>query len=202
MKKLILTFLILGLIGCGEKSETDTTEATTQTRVGKAEILPLEIGTSWIYEVSALDTTVNDLRVIKTDTFSIIRDTVISGSRWFEVNGLGGEMAYATNWKEGLYYARPGGEPFLWIKYPAEVGDTFTSMIGEIEANTVMAGTGLEMKVPAGDFFCHKYIQKVGPMEMTTNYYLAPGVGLVKLEIRNRTGTSSLFEYELIKIER
>lgn len=205
MKKYILFVMVLALLGCGEKkSETDTPGNTNllEIREGAAKIFPLATNTEWIYNVSALDTTVNALRVIKVDTLRIVSDTLIEGVKWFKTMGLGLDNAYAINWNDGLYYAFAGDKPFLFAKYPADVGDTFASMIGQVEAKTIVAAVGLEVKVPAGSFFCHQYSQKIGGPGMTTNYYLAPGVGLIKMEILDRTGTKPIIENQLIEIRK
>lgn len=203
MKKFLFLILVICLIGCGsEDGDSEASKSVIETREGKAKIFPLEIGVSWIYEVKTLDTAVNALRVIRVDTLSIIDDTIIDGTKWYEIDGLAGEKAYGTNWQDGLYYARSGQKPFLFAKYPAEVGDTFTSTIGQIEAKSTVAATGLEIKVPAGTFYCHQYTQVVGPQKVTTNYYFAPGMGLIKMEVIDRRGKTPIIENRLIEIKR
>ena len=71
-----------------------------------------------------------------------------------------------------------------------------------IKAITTVAAIGLEVNCPAGTFFCHKYMQTVGPRKVTTNYYIAPGVGLIKMEILDRTGAYAIAENLLTEIKR
>ncbi len=205
MKKFILSILVLALFGCGEKkdeSDAGSNENLLENREGMTLIFPLDLSTEWIYEVGALDTSTSSMRLIKVDTFSLVGDTTIDGVKWFKAKGLGLDDYYAVNWNDGLYYARTGGKPFLFAKYPADVGDTFTSQIGRVEAKTTVAAIGLEIKVPAGTFFCHQYSQTIGEQGMTTNYYLAPGVGLIKMDVLDRVGASPIIENRLIQIKR
>ena len=207
MKKLMFSILMILLFGCGgEKSDRDTDAVTPQpvieTRVGMTKIMPLEVGAMWVYQVSGYDTTLNQLRPFKVDTFHVIKDTLINNVKWYEINGLAGERALATNLGDGLYYAHFGFSPFLFIKYPLAVGDTFSSRIGQIQTVTQLAATGLEINTPAGNFYCHKYSQAAGPMKIITNYYLAPGVGLIKLEILDPAGKFPMAENKLIAIHR
>ena len=205
MKKIIYTLLVLFLAGCGGEEgepDADTRQGIIETRVGTGKIIPLAAGHKWIYEVRALDTTVNALRAFRVDTFHVVRDTIINNGQWFEIDGLGRDRGFGTNLPDGFWYARPGENPFLFAKYPAAVGDTFTSTIGEIEAKTTVAATDLKISTSAGDFYCYKYMQKIGPQEMTTNYYFAPGVGLIKMEIMDQFGKSPVAENRLIEIKR
>jgi hypothetical protein len=205
MKNIIYVLLVLFLAGCGgEENElnTDTPEGVIETRVGTGKIIPLAAGHKWIYEVRALDTTVNALRAFRVDTFHVVRDTTINNGRWFEIDGLDRDRGLGTNLPDGFWYARAGENPFLFAKYPAAIGDTFTSKIGRVEAKTTVVATDLKITTAAGDFFCYKYVQKIGPMEMTTHYYFAPGVGLIKMEIMDQSGKSVMAENRLIEIKR
>jgi len=205
MKKYWIVLLAAIILGCGggdEPADNDGEQSVIPQREGRSKMIPFEVGARWIFETSGFDTTAQALKVFRVDTFSVVSDTMIDKARWYQIDGLGGEIAYATNWNDGLYYARSGEKPFLFAKNPAQVGDTFTSMIGEVEAHTRVAAIGEEVRVPAGTFYCHKYVQTVGPRKVVTNYYFAPGLGLVKMEVLNRAGTLPIYKNELIKIER
>jgi len=205
MKRIVLSLIVITLIGCGgnkDESDSDTSKSVIETRVGMTKILPLEVGTKWIYQVSGFDTTVNQLRPFKVDTFNVAGDTTINHVVWYEIYGLGGDHALATNLGDGLYYAHFGYQPFLFVKYPINVGDTFSSNIGQIHAITQLVADDIELHVPAGDFYCYKYAQAAGPQKVMTNYYFAPGVGLIKMEILDRTGKYPMAENKLIAIER
>jgi hypothetical protein len=146
----------------------------------------------------ALDTATNTMRIFKIDTFKVLGDSVMGGVKWFEIDGLGPDRGFMTNTGDGLYFGRYGAEPFLFAKYPAQLGDTFTIAMGPVEAVNKVVGVDLETVVPAGTFFCYKYQQKVGARQFTTNFYFAPGVGLIKMEILDASGTEAI-AYSVLK---
>ncbi len=190
MRNALLTgIVILTLLGCSSKKESDepSIDISPGQRVGNI-IMPLEVGNMWVYNVYGLDTAKNELRAILIDTLSVISDTLINRERWFYIGGLQRTEGWVMNRKDGFWFALPVGQPFLFAKYPAEPGDTFTSLIGASTAQTTVEGTGVEVKSPAGTYYCYKYVQKVMPLNAVTNYYFAPGVGLVKMEIMDRSG--------------
>jgi hypothetical protein len=187
---LLAGLVILTLLGCSSKKEAEeepSIDISPGQRVGNI-IMPLEIGNMWVYNVYGIDTAQKQLRPILVDTLSVISDTVINSERWFYMAGLQGTEGWVQNRKDGFWFALPGAQPFLFAAYPAQPGDTFTSLIGKSTAHTTVAGTGVEVKSPAGTDYCYKYVQKVAPVNATTNYYFAPGVGLVKMEIMDRSG--------------
>lgn len=193
MKYWVLALAAFLLIGCSEKEKSDDEFATpdflAQKREGKTKLIPFDINIEWVYEMHALDTSTHSMRIFKIDTFKVISDTMIGGTSWYEIDGLGQDKGFMSNQNEGLYFAQYGSEPFLWAKYPAELGDTFTVTMGTFEARNQLTAVDLETIVPAGIFYCHKYQQKIGPKGITTNFYFAPGVGLIKMEILNVSGT-------------
>lgn len=188
MRKLALAIMLTICLGCGdgnqERREESESAQDSILQMGRLAdiIMPLAVGNMWVFQVNALDTSVNAMRRIGIDTFRVVRDTTIANSRWYELRGLQSD-GYAINWTNGCWFAVPGSDPFLFAKYPAAVGDTFTSVIGGVEARYQVVATGAEITVPAGRFFCYHYRQRIGPRGPTSNYYFAPGVGLVKLEI-------------------
>jgi len=191
MKQLLLAVLIIVVLGCRGKEEekTPAIDLGQPQRIGNI-ILPLKVGTSWIYHVYAMDTSTQKMRVFLIDTMRVLRDTVIENTRWHEIDGLQGGHGYAVNWSDGLWFVRPGDQPFLFAKYPAEAGDEYKSVISGVEVTTKVVASDQKVTSPAGEFFCYKYAQSVGPDKVTTNYYFAPGVGLIRTEIMDRSGVS------------
>lgn len=204
MKRLLFIVLIALTAGCSkdsDKSKDDVEVPPIEYRQGKAKIMPLAAGATWVYQIEALDTTQNILRPIKVDSFMILRDTLIQNVRWYEFDGLGPDRGFAINWDDGLWMVRPPDSPFIFVKYPAVIGDTFTSVIGKVETKNRVVATDLEVTVPAGVFHCYKYEQKVGPIPMTTNFYFAPGAGLIKMEIMDRNGARPMGQAYLVAMK-
>lgn len=189
MRNALLTgMMVLMLLGCSSKKESDQPAIDIGAkRIGNI-IMPLELGNWWSYNVYGLDTAQNTLRQMLLDTLMVISDTTVNQERWFHIGGLQGTEGWVINREDGFWFAPPGQKPFLFAKYPADVGDTFSSVIGNANAHTTVAGIGVEVKSPAGTYYCYKYSQKVEPSNAVTNYYFAPGVGLVKMEIMDRSG--------------
>jgi len=200
MKRMFGVMLMMLLIcGCGNKEESEE-PAFDYDATGKRPthiIVPLEVGNMWEYQIYALDTAVNDIRMLKTDTLEVVEDTSVNAERWFHVGGLQGSEGWVTNRKDGFWFARPNEQPFLFAKFPAEVGDRYTSVIGEVEAQITVAEIGAEVTVPAGTFRCHKYVQKAGAMQVTTVFYFAPGIGLVKMSLLAPPGERLIGENRL-----
>ncbi len=203
MKRLLGSILVLVLFcGCGGKEESEEPAFdydATGKRIGNI-IMPLEVGNMWEYQIFALDTAVNDLRMIKVDTFAVVEDTAVNAERWFHIGGLQGTEGWVTNRRDGFWFARLNEDPFLFAKFPAEVGDRYTSTIGTVEAEITVTDVGAEVTVPAGTFRCYRYVQKAGPMGVTTIFYFAPGAGLVKVSLMDRTGQRPIGENRLSNV--
>jgi len=188
MRKAILAgMIVLVVAGCSKKKESEepSIDITPVHRIGNI-IMPLEVGDMWVYDIYGLDTAKNQLRPMMVDTLSV--DTIYNRERWYHIGGLQGTEGSVINREDGFWFAFPGQPPFLFAKYPAELGDTFSGVIGNTTTLTTVEGTGVEVKTPAGTYFCYKYAQRVKPTNAITNYYFAPGVGLVKMEIMDRSG--------------
>ena len=202
MKKALLTgIVILTLLGCSGKEESDEPKIDIggTPRIGNI-IMPLEVGNWWSYTIYGLDSARNMLRPILIDTLMVSSDTTINQERWFFMGGLQGTSGLVMNRRDGFWFAPAGAQPFLFAKYPAEVGDTFSSLIGDVPAHTTVEANGVEVKSPAGTYLCYKYVQKVEPSNAITNYYFAPGVGLVKMEIMDRAGQKPMAMNLLAKL--
>jgi hypothetical protein len=191
MKHIWLTILILLMLGCG-KSEQEQSRPVAKMPAAVGGILPLKIGNNWIYELYGMDTTSNRMRVFKIDTFSVIGDTLINDSLWYVLDGLGEDSTMARNIENGLWFLRKGRPPFLFAKYPAVLGDKYNTVSEAVELSTEVISTGARINVPAGPFTCFKYQQIVDPPHAINNFYFAPGVGLIKMDILDQAGEKPL----------
>ena len=180
MKK-ILAVLIAGLlilsIAC---SEDDDSEPVIR------EIMPLNIGNQWSYRSFVQDSLGNQS---DTSLFDLIiyNDTVIDNIHWYittdeypyKVGSLIGHN------DDGLWAYGP--PPYLIIKYPADIFDTWSAPGGAYEYRLI--AKGVILTVPAGTFSCYKYNSHPSVGEDSTLNYYAPGYGLVKSRFWPDNGT-------------
>ncbi|MEE9442499.1 MAG: hypothetical protein V3V99_07510 [candidate division Zixibacteria bacterium] len=197
MYRLLFVVMIFILIGCGGEEQANrqeetipktNTEAQTDTEQETApplagvDLMPLEVGNSWVYELAAMDTLTGELTVNKIDTFRVERDTVIDGETFYFISGMGLRGTLATNRDDGFWIMGPMGQPIMLAKFPGVDGEDFSMTVGPSVITNRLDKAGLEIEVPAGKFYCYKYSQVMGPMRRTTYNYFAPGLGLVKME--------------------
>ena len=194
----ILAVLIAGLLiislGC---SEDDSDEYDSGIKI----IMPLTIGNQWTYHNFTQDT----LDVQRDTTLSdlnIYKDTIIESVHWYITTDnypykIG---SLITHKDDGLWVY--GLTPYLMIKYPADIFDTWSSPGGEYEYK--MVAKGVILTVPAGTFSCYKYRGRPNDTEDSTLLYYAPGYGLIKSRFWPDNGTkdehiTELYEMILIR---
>jgi hypothetical protein len=144
--------------------------------------MPLAVGNKWVYHVEVFDT----FSVIQEydDSIAIISDTTINSESWFRDQ----KSRLFTNYDDGLYQLI-SGTPRLWIKFPGDVGDTFTTAINlfnpyeEYGPFRVMTDN-VAISVPAGSFPCWQYQRSICIFSGggTANYYFSPYTGLIRFE--------------------
>lgn len=197
MYRLLFIVMILLLVGCGSEetanrqeepapvaiaeTETDTNQEAPPPLAG-VDLMPLEIGNIWVYELSTIDTTTGELTVNKIDTFRVENDTAIGGETFYKISGMGPRGTLATNREDGFWINGPMGNPLMLAKFPGVEGDDFSMTVGPQLIQNTLVKTGLKIEVPAGEFYCYQYSQILGSIRRTTYNYFAPGVGLVKME--------------------
>jgi hypothetical protein len=169
---LAISLALVGLVvlwtGC---SKDDNPAGPTTTSV----LWPLKIGNSWTIAGTSLDS--NGVTIGKDTTrFTITRDTTIGGEKWYFIDSY--EML--TNRSDGLWYRVKDTAfvPFLFVKHPANVGDTWKSISG-LRGTRISSGTLLT--VPAGTFTAvvSSYADTAtGRLQFT--WYFAPNVGWVR----------------------
>jgi hypothetical protein len=205
MKKFLLALMILTLAGCGRKEEAtnqpaDAGQAAVGATVDTSVIVPLTVGNRWIYEVSALDTLSNSLKPERVDTHEVLRDTIIEDERWFEVAGMMPPGGLATNRPDGFWQKRPDYETFIFLKYPAPIGEEYKVQLGRSEVFNRLESTGVAITVPAGTFICLKYSQIIQPQGWILDYYIAPGQGGIRMDAFDWDGIRVQMRSELKEI--
>lgn len=210
MKKIAIIALALLLVACGKKEEssqkqptpgTAITPAVTSTPAQADMIMPLKPGNLWVYQVTALDTANNRMVLLKVDTFEVAGDTVVDSELWHKFNALGSDSGRAINRNDGLWFSPNNDAPYLFAKYPAAIGEEYSTTIFGIPTANKVLSHAIDVEVPAGKFSCYAYAQYVGPQKILTIYYFTPGKGLIKMEVPDSTKSRVFASVDLLKLE-
>ncbi len=169
-------FLVGLLTGCKDNA--------TEPNNTPQEIMPLKTGNIWTYKETV--TQIQDATTITTEeTYiaSISGITSVNAEDWFDVkNFLGkGDNALLQNKSDGVWFSA-GNTSGLFFKYPAEVNSTFTNQGGTF----TLVSTSANVQSGNKSYTCYQY-STVSQAGTEINYYVAPGVGLVKAT-RDRVG--------------
>lgn len=172
---------------------------------------PLAVGARWEYagRFNAPDGRRFDVPA----SIRVEGETIIRGRRYLksvvesDFSAMAGstrrttEVRYYRRADDGLYYLRgqdTEGVERLDLPLPIPIGVTWLS--GPAEAKAERAGT---VKVGGREYRDCLKITYQGPIkEGRAAYYLAPGVGPVKIVFEEIVGPGSSLELELIKYER
>lgn len=188
-----LILLLFIFVGCDNN--------TTNHKVDKSEIFPLEIGNWWIRKLTLYDTSGQK---IYFDTLCINRDTIINNEKWFFISGYSPDInsnIIGINRKDGYYDAavQPGNEinPTLRYKYPCNEGDFYT--FGNDTVFVLVVND--RITVEPGTFDCIKYMRRYSGenLEGTKNYtevyyYISPNHGLILSEIYHQKNKDAKFD--------
>ena len=178
---LIISFVFFLLAGCSE----DSTEPSDH-----GVLVPMKVGNIWIYQTTDYDEN-GDISYVSLDTFSITKKYTVDSDDVYlrrAIYHIGDEyidevFGYYSNKSDGFHFhgfifddQPPGKQSLLINKYPTEEGDKFNTMDYEF----LVEKTDENIKIPAGEFSCYKYIKLVDGN--TGIEYCKPGLGLVKAE--------------------
>jgi hypothetical protein len=160
-----LSILVTLCSGCEDKGVVTPPQASQQG------IMPLKVGNCWIYETTFLDTLGNVI-LVAPETLAVVVDTMIKGETWFRVKNV-----LYTNRSSGLWIWGTD-EPYLFYKYPTEVGDSTLTGYGTIQTVTA---TARQVNVPAGTFSCVEYSQRFGSIIGYVEY-CSYNVGVIRYD--------------------
>jgi len=149
---LVTIFVIVSFSAC-KKSQTTEPEPY-------GEIIPLNIGNSWVTEHTMFDSSGNVTSTF-IDTSMIARDTIIDNERWFAffTKYFMNNKSYYMNKTDGYYNfyqdisEQQGKIYYIW-KYPAEIKDSFSVSGSDY---TVVVSSNDQIRVKAGVFNCYQY---------------------------------------------
>lgn len=184
-KVLIITLLAVSAFVSSCKENTATSIDTAE----NSQIIPLEIGNQWIYKNVYYDSAgTPTLNVL--DTVTIIKDTTISGEKWFRLQGSVGYSYDVIHRADGYYYY--GGGAILQYKYPANLNERYQTYIATPTDTMVVASFNSITTVQAGTYTCYQYNRFV-PSRATVRQttWIEAGKGIIKEELYG--GTTTVF---------
>jgi hypothetical protein len=166
-----------------------------------ARIYPLKVGNSWDYIYTSFR---EDGSTIDTEvrTYSVVGETVISGEYWYQMEMKQGTttftIAQLANRSDGTWLSlAPGSStPHLLYKYPASVGDSYSSGVDGLTTVSVLEKEA-SRSVPGIGTYRHCHVYRMTPQGKTgyTDVTVAPGVGILltqDFEPRSAGGGSML----------
>jgi hypothetical protein len=118
-------------------------------------IMPLAIGNLWEFRVDVYDTTSGTIDTSYLDTLKIVDDTIIQDERWYiDQDGL-----LYTNKSDGLWRMAASDQPYLFLKFPATTGQTYSGNpdLGELME---VINTAVQVNVPHGFHICYQYYSR------------------------------------------
>jgi hypothetical protein len=154
----------------GNNLETDYVWSFTTT-IGS--IMPLSIGNKWEFLIETIDTLTGDIDST-IDHIEIVRDTVIQSETWY-IDQTG---AVYINKADGLWTYSLSDQPYLFLKFPAIIGDTYFGNPDLVETIRVDS-TSVLRGVPHGNHICYLYAATVSDPTFKYKYYYKPNLGPV-----------------------
>lgn len=205
MKKLLISLLFAGIIGCGgddnnqEPADIQNQDSSPPAISDTSVIMPLTIGNYWIYQIAVFDTVANDYVIARIDTFLVTGDTMIDNEKWYFVHNMTPEGGRVINREDGLWQYREGVEPFLFLKFPVSDGAEFMTQIGPTEVFNRINGVSEEVDTPAGKFACYKYTHILRQRNLVVDFYFQPGIGGIRMDISMNEGLQPMTRQDLIE---
>lgn len=147
-------------------------------------LVPLAVGNEWIWRTVERSTHRGEVEeTVRFDTVRVVSDTSLLGESWFRLRERNGEYLVA-NRPSGYWQRMPpeagDGNQLLVYKYPAVTGDLFTRPSWPDSSEKQVMSLDTTITVPAGTFSAVHYAQIWNDKPITCDYFVAPGVGLVK----------------------
>ncbi len=169
----ILGALLVCIVGC---SQEDTFKYGD-----RDQIVPLAVGAKWIYRTTVTDAVADTTIAVHMDTIRVVKDTTMNGQQWF-LTSLGDQAWAALDdgywmWYE---YAYPPSDPYLFAKYPADLGEKYLIEFAGATDTMTVADLMAFVRVPLGFFETTHYQLTDSTGEILSESYYTPGLGLVK----------------------
>ncbi|MES2765302.1 MAG: hypothetical protein V4642_05510 [Bacteroidota bacterium] len=171
-KNYLLTFFIIGVLaGC--KSSTTEPDTTPKT------IMPLKTGNSWVYKSYTIEPNTGLKIDTKRDfTTTVGAETLVNGEKWFSISNFimpNNDEVMVQLKADGLWLT-VDDLPGLLFKYPAQLNSTFTNPGGMV----TVVSTSAKVESGGKNYTCYHYKIQEEVADSDINFYVAPGIGLVK----------------------
>jgi len=180
---LICLIGLIGLVSCRQEGSKPVTETSSRG------LIPFAVGKKWSYVSTSFDSLGREVSSHEDGT-TVTGDTVVAGEKWYALtdDSAGhrfGDAFYATNRQDGVYMLGSRGTATLLFRFPAALGDTSPPYI--------VRSVDTAVSCPAGIFRCYLYRDTVAVSAdhgriwaIVTNDYFAPGVGMVRHELKTQ----------------
>ena len=169
----IMGALLVCIVAC---SEDDTLKYGD-----RDQIVPLAVGAKWIYRTTVTDAVADTTIRVDMDTIRVIKDTTMNGQQWFLTSV--DDQAWGA-FDDGYWiwyeYAFPPSDPYLFAKYPADLGEKYLITFGGATDTMTVADLMAVVHVQLGVFETIHYQLSDSTGEIISESYFTPGLGLVK----------------------
>ena len=171
--KIICVYLFLSiLISCTDESSTEPSSGELIT-----DIMPLELGREWVYEVTYYE---NDQKNSDIDyiTLYMNHSEEREGEIYYAYQHEQEIYNYYLKRDDGFYlYSSSDKQYYMIAKYPCQVGDSFEGYGGQC----IVEGINVEVECGLGLKKAIKYKSIDDDGDMLIEYYVL-GIGLVRME--------------------
>jgi hypothetical protein len=157
----------------GNNLEADYTWSFTTTA---GDIMPLAIGNKWEFLIETIDTLTGNIDST-IDYIEIVRDTTIGSETWH----IDQKGTIFTNKSDGLWTYAASGTAYLFLKFPASIGETYFGNPDLVETIRVDSTSALPGDVPHGNHICYLYTGTVSDPTFKYKYYYEPNLGPVAI---------------------
>lgn len=200
MKIFFYTFMISALLVASACDDNPV-------RSGPAKpIMPMQSGNRWFGTAYLMvdDSVLEDYSY----TLGVCIDTVIEDENWYGFRWIRDSISrrdhnFYTNRRHGLwiwpaFHDTTWGEPNLYLKYPARVGDSCRTDFSPITIIKVLA-TDTLIEVPYGEMktVCYRIIVTELNGYYYENRHYIPGIGLIYLEAHGAWMADTVYYWHL-----
>ncbi|MBI1804645.1 MAG: hypothetical protein HY033_08725 [Ignavibacteriae bacterium] len=160
-------------------------------------LVPFKVGNKWIFRFYAYDT-LGNVETTFSDSFVVMRDTVIGKERWYKIPGFKpmdiDYLDWYTNRSDGIWVRRKyydSSITYLTFKFPTVKDDYWGN---QIQDSTRVLSTSEVVSTPSGTYTCIRYedhyeFSQLGDVQ----YYFAPHKGWVQLDLFTQTSSGRLY---------